>query len=474
MSESIRGISKSFLRAIAWKSLSVIIGLRLYGLLAWFFARQVAELLPDGSTIRASASRRSGKLTMLALSHHFFRGDMQCFADVGEVRVLLLDERWLTRLMFQFYPLDMAPHLIRPFVNPHPEEATWEAKIRYRDFLRNFLPRFNQRLGIDCAIGHHFLYRANVDWGAIFEEIGVRYVALHSESMLLSMAHTRKTVCKRVSSMGKFEGSHIIVYCRTGVDAFSSTGFVPREKISNLGAPRMDPFVRKIKNFEPRPRSHKQVSFFTFLLDSGLDAPLHSFFRDVHLAIAELAVENPDVDFVMKSKRNYWRTWSRLATHVWREAGFDLKDLPNIKLVQDGDTHDLIFGCDVVCAFNSTTLLEAGLAAKPVVVPYFGALRSSEYDDRILWRKSLPRAFDVGTTKETFKAQILQRLDDPKVDDSAMAERRRLFEEYVSDLEGKATERYIDLIKQIVADGKIGNNSNVGSVENFGLAKAAS
>jgi hypothetical protein len=473
MTEKLREFQKNILRAIAWKSLSVIIRLRLYGLLAWFFARRVVELQQDGSTIRAGASRERGKLTILALSPHFFRGDMQCFADTGEVRVLLLDQRWLTRLMFQFYPLHMAPHLIRPFVNPHPEEATWEAKIRYRDFLRNFLPRFNQRLGIDCAIGHHFLHRANVDWGAVFEEIGVRYVALHSESMLLSMPHTRKWVCNWVSSMGKFEGSHIIVYCQTGVDAFSSTGFVPRDKISSLGAPRMDPFVRKIKNLEPRPRSRKQVSLFTFLFNSELDAALHSFFRDVHLTIAELAMENPDLDFVLKSKRNFWKTWRSQAMQVWQEAGLNLKNIPNIKIGYDGDPHELIFDSDVVCALNSTTLLEAGLTAKPIVVPYFGALRGAEFDDRVLWRESLPVAFDVATTKESFKALIMQRLEDPIVDEAAMAERRRLFEKYLSDLEGTATERYINLLTQIVTEGRNGEQPSPDTIAHAHYVKVA-
>lgn len=391
---------------------------------------------------------------MLALSPSFFRGDMQCFAKSNEVRVLLIDERWLTRLMYQFYPLD-ASHLSRRlFVNPRSDELTWDGKQRYRQFLRNFLPYFNRILGIDCVLGYHFLHRSHVDWGAISDELGVPYVAMHSESMYLSMPYIYEAVCCRVSKMGKFEGSHIVVYCKTGADAFSSTGFVQPEDISYLGAPRMDPFVRKVRNLTPTSRSRKQVTFFVFLLDSAPGEALHSFFRDAHLAIAHLAIENPNIGFILKSKRNYWRTWSRLAQEVWQEADLEWRDIPNLKMGYDADPHDLILESDVVCAFNSTTLLEAGVAAKPVVVPYFGAARSADYDDRVLWREQLTQAFDVAATPESFKELILGRLDDPIVGETAMALRRQMFEEFVSDLKGGATERYVDLLKRIVGSRK--------------------
>ncbi|MBT4701076.1 MAG: hypothetical protein HOK30_13835 [Rhodospirillaceae bacterium] len=458
MMERLRAIPKSLLRTIAWKFLSLVIALRLYRLLAWFYAGRVVELRPDGSRVRPSAAG-NGRLSMLALSPQFFRGDMLAFAERDEVRVLLLDEPWLTRLMFQFYPQNIPPQdrRLRLFINPSPEEETWDGKVKYREFLRKFIPIFNQNLEIDCVIGHHFLHRPNVDWGAVCEEIGVRYIALHSESMFLDSPHAQKIVTKRVGSMGKFEGSQIIVYCKAGVDVFSSTGYVQRDKIIALGAPRMDPFVRKVNNPKPKTGSRKKVLFFTFLFHSEPSLPLYPFFRDYHLTITELALENPDIDFIIKSKPNYVRSWTRISKLVWSEVGLDIVNIPNIT-VRDGENpHDLIFESDVVCAFNSTTMLETGVTAKPVIVPYFGELRDARYNDQILFRETLPRAFDVAATKEEFKALIIQRLNDPVVDDAAMSARRGLFEKYCSDLEGTATERYISLMKQIVADGASGD-----------------
>ena len=49
---------------------------------------------------------------------------------------------------------------------------------------------------------------------------------------------------------------------------------------------------------------------------------------------------------------------------------------------------------------------------------------------------------------------IVRRLGNLEINEKIMEGRRRLFEEYFSDLEGVALERYVDKIKNVVASAK--------------------
>ena len=49
---------------------------------------------------------------------------------------------------------------------------------------------------------------------------------------------------------------------------------------------------------------------------------------------------------------------------------------------------------------------------------------------------------------------VLHRLRDPSIPDEIMQRRKRLFVEAVSPLDGKATERYLELLKRVVSDRK--------------------
>jgi predicted glycosyltransferase len=123
----------------------------------------------------------------------------------------------------------------------------------------------------------------------------------------------------------------------------------------------------------------------------------------------------------------------------------------NLRIDPYGDAHDLILSASVVIGLNSTTLIEAAMAGLPVILPYFRYVREGPHGVDVLLRDKSD-LFDVPDTAEDLIELVLRRLRDPSIPEEIMQRRRRLFAEAISPLDGEATERYLKLLQQVVAE----------------------
>jgi hypothetical protein len=110
--------------------------------------------------------------------------------------------------------------------------------------------------------------------------------------------------------------------------------------------------------------------------------------------------------------------------------------------------HELMANSQVVVALNSTTVVEAAVAGCQVVVPYFGPLRERKYDDRVFFQKDMA-LFNVPNDVDEFGEMLLESFDAPTVAEEIMVGRMSLFEKYVTQLDGLATERHISLFYEL-------------------------
>ena len=69
----------------------------------------------------------------------------------------------------------------------------------------------------------------------------------------------------------------------------------------------------------------------------------------------------------------------------------------------------------------------------------------------IYFRDSL-HLFDIAKDVNELESIIIDRLHNPTIDEKIMEERNALFEKYVSSMKGDATEKYVALIKSVVAE----------------------
>jgi len=273
---------------------------------------------------------------------------------------------------------------------------------------------------------------------------------------------------------GRFKGSHIIVHNKMMKDFFVRNGFCNTDNISALGCLRMDAFVKRVKlssqNIRKKKADYyrKKVTLFSFTYgyrQRGLSAfkgmpdfPKHrdkgfvKIFEKVHTSIAKLALQNENVDFVIKPK--WGGIWIDEIEYVLSKNNIESKNIDNLFIDSNVNVYDLIAGSDVICGFTSTAILEAAIAAKHVVVPYFEEALKVEYNE-LLDFKDYFHLFDIAHSADEFERLIIEGLEKPtRVDMDLLQERYALFEKYVSSMNGDALEKYTKVINGVIDASK--------------------
>ncbi len=417
--------------------------------------RSITEVKSVGSVTDPDAP------VLLALTPDRFRGDLQILADSGRFRVLKFDQSFQQRVLSYFWPSDFTfdPEI---YCGLKLDPAIAEMQSKLRRFVRRLLSEIYTDLNVDCLIGPSTWYRQDYEWGLVSAEMGVPYVVLHLENLITGQGHFNSRV-DYAKKWGKFKGTHIVVHNERSRDAFITSGIVDSRDISALGCLRMDEYVQRIKQIDsdvdvivPKPR--KKVVLFSFqrgvmlpgvakLWPENRSEGFPVLFKEVHLALAELAIENPSVDFVIKTK---WSgVWMDEINLVLSGCGIDSTKVDNLLITADGNAQDLILDSDVVSGFGSTTLIEGGIAGKPIVFPNFAEALKPEYRDYIEFGDEL-QLFDVAGSKDEFKDIIIRRLKYSEIEPKCMELRYDSFERHVSSMEADSLDKYGNLLLKLI------------------------
>lgn len=440
-------LPKKVLRATAWGGLRVLAHADAYRPLLSLYERVVRQIDSEGRLFKPE-NAQPDELTVLALSFEQYRKDPQVLAGAPGVRVLVLPQRWQTRLLFQFFE---PGHTWSKYMNPPPGSALEKQKARYRRFLRGFLPMLYARLGIDCVIGPHVHYYPDIDIGAVSNELGFPFVVLHRENMVLS-TFLRDQVWQRLGLLKPFEGSQIIVHNEVMRELMITGRFASSEQVSALGCARMDDFVRACAQAVPPHNARKRILYFPFYTGWTFPEQVRPFFNAAHATLVRFAILHPEVDLHIKPKPKFESAWRKDFDRALQDAGLGVDPLPeNVRIDSGGDAQDLIFKADVVSGLQTTTLLEAGMAGRPVVIPYFKEVDAPEYNARVMFHDSFD-SFDVAHDPDEFVAMLNRALTERTLDELKREGVRRVFSRYVSDLEGRATSRYVEALRSAVAN----------------------
>jgi hypothetical protein len=179
-----------------------------------------------------------------------------------------------------------------------------------------------------------------------------------------------------------------------------------------------------------------------------------NYFRDIHSAIAELAIERPDIDFVIKPKNIMMKNASwKYYERVLNEIGFNTNKVDNYSVEPNADVHELILNSDVFCALQSSTVIESSISGKPVIVPVFENYRSTENYRDFLWRQYL-ELFDIANNKKHFKELVINLINSPHVSDQVLNKRNKIFKTFFNDLDGISLKGYVDVITSVVKNSR--------------------
>ena len=278
------------------------------------------------------------------------------------------------------------------------------SKLAYRQFLSAMWKHLRSIQKIDAVISANFGYFAQREFGAALKENETPLVVLHKENV---KSPARVEYWRPIyRTRGAFEGSRILVYNATERDLQADTGVADRSQIDVTGMPRLDRIHRwrRANAGIPRDSRDQQVLFFSFWRKEKLTATERvteartriddadgewaelawtKLCEGTHTAIVELARQRPQTRVVIKTKAFSRRVEDILG--ILNTTGDALP--PNLSVVSGGDPFPLISESDVVIGFNTTALLEALAAGKPVIVPQF-----AEAEDE----RMRPLVIDVG------------------------------------------------------------------------------
>jgi hypothetical protein len=319
-------------------------------------------------------------------------------------------------------------------------DPTIEAsKVRYRKFLEAMWRQYKKRLNIDVVIAVNFGYYTQRELASAVESSGTPFIVLHRENfngITPMRAEFWRTVY--ADGRGEFTGRKILVYNEIERELQLSSGVVSSDKVIVTGMPRFDRIHRwRIANAgRAAEQRAPQVLFFGFSRKDKIptllgkrDATLRSLIptsdpleqseiqwtersweqlcAGTMQAIVNFARRRPDVRVIVKTKD--------LAIQIEDTLEYmgALADLPaNLRLVKGGDPFSLIVESNVVVGFNTTGLLEAVAAGKPVIVPRFAEALDPRMQDLII---DLGQAADYANSPKELTEMIVAQVDARRV-----------------------------------------------------------
>ena len=434
----------------------VLYSLKGYRLIARYCSVYIATWM----MIRAPHLRRGAdKPSLFALCPERFRGELEALEANGYFNVIPCPTTlvYLLNALFVQSRHDAAGNYSKSTYYDPPEHNPEfsRQKKRLGQFYGRVLPFVFQNFNAVAVIVPNFTMPHFDLFGHAAQRMGLKYVVMHREGLMAApgVLETNRNWAKIA---GKFQGDHLIVHNSKQMEALVESGYVDRRKISALGCIRMDKLVNRLDIEAPAgERCRKSLVLFSFVPGQGLvgisgpNLPnfppnkrdgLWQLFTEVHAVVGEIARDYPEVEVVIKAK--WGSNWRRAIHEVLRANGLDPAQLPNLKVTHLGNAHDLIFQATVVTSYGSTTMLEAALANKPVVFPFFAELRQDEFKDYVFFSDQLD-IFDVAQSRNQYKQKLTQALFAPVVDDPQLREKRRaIFSQFVSDTSGEALRRY--------------------------------
>jgi hypothetical protein len=442
-----------------------------YYILVIIFRFLIMERLPNGKN-KIIYSSSDNRTTILALDSDNYRGDLEVLASNSSLRVLCIKNKWQGALIDLLYNKDEIDILEYSRALPG-DDIYNRIKQPAQEFMCEFLKKLFSIIKVDCVTTVNYRYIYDIDWTLASEKIGIPYIMLYRECLLQKEHRFYHDVVRR-HRLFKFHGSHIIVHNDTCKESFVESSFCDEQKISVVGALRMDKYLTSLKSsYRYIKNKRKRFILFYFPYNMSLfgksgEPPLDykykyafsiwperkNYFRDIHSAIAELAIERPDIDFVIKPKNIMMKNASwKYYERVLNEIGFDTNKVDNYSVEPNADVHELILNSDVFCALQSSTVIESSISGKPVIVPVFENYKSTKNYKDFIWRERL-ELFSVADNKQHLKELIIDLMDHPYVDNNILDRRKKVFKSFFNDLDGVSLNYYVNIITNVAIDGK--------------------
>ncbi len=348
------------------------------------------------------ARRKSSGFNVLAINTKRFRGDLEILEENG-LTVYRIPFHWQQRLLLFYSHED---YKLKGFTHNDTISSKRNSQI---GFLVAVLSKIITRYDIGAVIGPGTYYKQDYDYMAATKVIGIPYLVLNRENLVIkpNTEQYTKDIVREIFK-NKYKPDAIFFHNNKILDIYKEAGF-DEVDLYNYGAIRMKQFY---DNYIARediraPNSKNKIVLFSFYPCEGLrntctkEHGFYALFESVHNAIYELSIENPDIDFVIKSR------WGGNQVDKITSV-LPIDELPhNLEIVsEECNAHDLMLDAAVVSGFNSTTMIESSAIGIPVVYPMFDEAQLESYSQYLLYNE-IRSCFHVVRSKEEYKRSLI-------------------------------------------------------------------
>jgi len=435
-------LNKNSLKYILELTVNFMVDKKIIWLFYFFIKYRLKVIYP--------AESNNNGLSIMALNVDRFRGDLEVLAQNG-FTVYLMPYAWQTRIFYAYRDRDDRENFL--FQKCYDRRIAYD-RSRVRKFLAVLLSKLYSSHNIDCVVGANLFYNQDIDWGAVSSLLGYPYIILHRENLVVNDCFYRIFIdrAKKLKKI-RFSGDAIIFHNEIVSNIYKKYSGVDADRIHAYGALRMDSFIKKISSGFSVNKINKTVTLFYFHPRGGIISDknygFYELFHNVMNSYIQLAIKNPNIDFVIKHKDLRWE----MAQHIL--SIYDINYIDNLTIYgPEKNAQELIFESDVVTGFCSTTMLEAAIAKKPVVFPLFSEASKDEYRDFLCFKDYL-EIFDLAHSTVEFSNLIIKNIHNAKISADVMRLRRDKFNEIVSPLSGDASIKYSELIATLCRERSV-------------------
>jgi hypothetical protein len=324
------------------------------------------------------------------------------------------------------------------------------------NYLERFLPKLMKKHNIDGLMSCSFFYVADIDWQIACKNQNIPYFALHKENMQDGVVHDQ--MIKRYSDMRlKYHGHRLFLYNHLVKKVILGANICNEDTITVTGACRMDALFKKVQAGDIRPPK-KQITLFSSHHCIGLlsvpsavnyfspnkDEGFVEYFDLVHGHLIKFAHDHPDIEVYIKPK--WAKDWiDHIKAAGQKIAGIDADTIPNLHITADTPAQDLIEDSTVILGINSTTLLEAMIVGRPVILPLFAEAAEKYYDKHVYFKDYESEVFNVVKSPEGLEQAILDELAG-KNGEKTMPQ--QMIADYLGYCDDKATDRVVQQMKE--------------------------
>lgn len=389
----------------------------------------------------------------IALSFTRFRYDLDILNQSSEISIykIPLKIQYLLLIPFEKYLYQYKDKYYSD------DEKLKKIKLKNQEYLSRILRDFfkHYKFILTASVS----YIQDYDLAKSAEKNALKHIILMRENFGI-VEKQALDIMRYYYPFEKSDADLVIVHNQSTKRIFKDIKMFNKSNIEALGCVRMDEYIKKLNLGIPKKNYYKKIiTFFSFATNSGChlaETPMISafeknrglitFFKNTHNDVILFAKDNPKIQIYIKTK--WSQNWIDLILKNWREFSGNSNFPENCKVTSYEDPHKLIMFSDLVIGFNSTTLLEAGLRDIPIIIPKFDEA-SGLYDSYFNFAK-YEKSFLIVKDKSKFYSTIEKTLSKSSISEDIKNIRKKLFQKYVSNIDGQSKGRYIEAIKKTI------------------------